>query len=97
VFYGQGDSGALTSRLDNGEPTLVWLGYWGDTSFYDYTDDGTGFKLAAGEHVVVAYGYDADGVYASDPASGTTRYYGWDYFLSMWNVLDDMSLAVSPA
>ena len=97
VFYGQGDSGALTSRLDNGEPTLVWLGYWGDTSFYDSTDDGSAFKLAAGEHVVVAYGYDADGVYASDPASGTTRFYGWHYFLSMWNVLDGMALAVSPA
>ncbi len=97
AFYGQGDAGALTSRLDSGQPTLVWLGYWGDTSFYESTDDGTAFKLASGEHVVVAYGYDADGVYASDPASGTTRFYGWDYFLSMWSVLDGMALAVSPA
>jgi len=97
VFYGGGNSSALTARLDRGLPTLVWLGFWGDTSYVDYTDDGTAFALAAGEHVVVAYGYDAGGVYVSDPAIGDYRYFTWDHFLSMWNVLDGMSLAVGAA
>ena len=97
VFYGGDNPSALTSRLDRGLPTLVWLGYWGDTSYIDYTADGTAFALAAGEHVVVAYGYDAGGVYVSDPAIGDYRYFTWDHFLSMWNVLDGMSLAVGRA
>ena len=96
VFYGQGDPGALTDRLDRGMPTLLWLGLWGDTSYYDYTDDGTPFKLAAGYHVVVAHGYDAGGVYVSDPATGIYDYYSWDYVLWTWSVLDGMSLAVAP-
>ena len=59
----------LTAHLDAGHPTLVWIGLWGDTSYYDYTADGTPFKLAPGMHVVVAYGYDDGGVYVSDPAT----------------------------
>jgi uncharacterized protein YvpB len=97
VFYGQGDPAALTARLDRGLPTLAWIGEQGDTGFYDYADDGTPFKLAAGEHVVVAYGYDEGGVYVSDPAFGDATYYGWGDFLWMWNVFDGMALAVAPA
>ncbi len=96
-FYGEGDAAALTTRLDWGMPTLVWLGFWGDTSYYDWTEDGTPYKLAAGEHVVVAYGYDEWGVYVSDPAIGAYSYYDWGTFLWMWSVLDGMSLAVAPA
>jgi uncharacterized protein YvpB len=95
-FYGQGDTSQLIAHIDAGHPTLVWLGLWGDTSYYDYAEDGTPFKLAAGMHVVVAYGYDEGGIYVSDPALGTTRYYDWGTFLWMWNVLDGMSLAVGP-
>jgi uncharacterized protein YvpB len=95
VFYG-GDAASLTARLDQGMPTLVWLGLWGDTGFYEYTEDGTAFLLVPGAHVVVAYGYDASGVYVSDPALGDTRWFGWDTFLSMWNVFNGMSLAVAP-
>ena len=96
VFYAQGDAAALTGRLDAGLPTLVWLGLWGDTGYVEYAADGTPYLLAAGQHVVVAYGYDAGGVYVSDPAYGATTFYGWDHFLSMWNVFDGMSLAVGP-
>jgi hypothetical protein len=46
-------------------------------------------------HVMVAYGYDDDGVYLSDPGSGTYVYYGWDTFMGLWNVLDGMALGVS--
>jgi uncharacterized protein YvpB len=97
TFYGQGDASALTSRLDGGSPTLVWLGLWGDTGFYESGTDGGSYLLVPGAHVVVAYGYDEAGVYISDPASGTNKFYEWGHFLAMWNVFDGMALAVSPA
>lgn len=96
AFYGAGDDSAITSRLDNGWPVLVWLALWGDQSFRtDY--DGQSFTLVAGMHVMVAYGYDTDGIYLSDPGSGTYRFYDWATFNGMWNVLDGMGLAVYPA
>ena len=96
VFYGQGDASELMAQLDAGHPTLVWVGLWGNTSFYEQTEDGTPYKLAAGQHVVVAYDYDDGGVYVSDPALGATRYYDWGTFMWMWNALDGMALAVGP-
>ncbi len=96
-FYGQGDASALTSRLDNGLPTLVWIGLWGDTSFYEYTAEGTPYKLGAGMHVVVAQGYDDGGVSVVDPAYGDVKYYDWGWFMNLWNVFDGMSLAIGPS
>ncbi|MDP9368067.1 MAG: C39 family peptidase [Chloroflexota bacterium] len=96
TFYAQGDRSELIARLDWGMPTLVWLGFWGDTGYYESTEDGTPYKLAAGMHVVVAYGYDDWGVYVSDPASGDYTSYAWGDFMWMWNVLDGMALAVAP-
>ena len=95
-FYAQGDASALTSRIDAGTPVIVWLGLWGDTGFYEWTSDGTPYKLASGMHVVVAYGYDSGGVMVSDPAHGTKHYYDWGTFMTYWNVLDGMGLAVGP-
>lgn len=96
AFYGSGDDSAITSRLDNGWPVLVWIALWGDQSFRtDY--DGQSFTLVAGMHVMVAYGYDTDGIYLSDPGTGTYRFYDWGTFNSMWSVLDGMGLAVYPA
>ncbi len=96
AFYGVGDDSAITSRLDNGWPVVVWLALWGDQSFRtDY--DGQSFTVVPGMHVMVAYGYDAEGIYLSDPGSGIYRYYDWASFNSMWNVLDGMAMAVYPA
>jgi uncharacterized protein YvpB len=96
AFYGAGDYSTVTSRLDNGWPVVVWLALWGDQSFRtDY--DGQSFTLVPGMHVMVAYGYDVNGVYLSDPGSGTYRYYDWGSFTSMWSVLDGMAMAVYPA
>jgi uncharacterized protein YvpB len=96
AFYGAGDQSTITSRLDNGWPVVVWLALWGDQSFRtDY--DGQSFTLVPGMHVMVAYGYDTDGIYLSDPGSGTYRFYDWGSFNSMWSVLDGMALAVYPA
>ena len=97
VFYGGGDAGALTARLDDGAPVVVWLGLWGDQGYVEYAGDGTPYKLTAGMHVVVANGYDEGGVHVSDPATGSYNYYGWGDFMWMWNVLDGMGLAVWPA
>lgn len=97
VFYGEGDTSGLTARLDAGQPTLVWIGLWGDTSFYETLDDGTSFKLVPGYHVAVAYAYDDWGIYLSDPGTGGYRSFSWDEFIPMWNVLDGMALSVSPA
>jgi uncharacterized protein YvpB len=96
-FYAQGDSNALTARLDAGIPVLVWIGLWGNTGFYEHTSDGTPYKLVPGLHVVVAYGYGSSGVYVSDPATGGTRFYDWGTFMYYWNAVDGMGLAVSPA
>ena len=96
VFYGGGDAGTLTARLDEGALVVVWLGLWGDQSYYEYAADGTPYKLTPGYHVVVAHGYDESGVYVSDPAIGDYNFYYWGDFMWMWNVLDGMSLAVAP-
>ena len=96
VFYAQGDEGALQRYLDNGVPVVIWLGLWGDQSYYEYASDGTPYKLNPGYHVVVAYGYDESGVYAADPATGEATSWTWGDFMWMWNALDGMSLAVWP-
>lgn len=95
AFYGAGDPAALTSRLDAGTPTLVWIGLWGDTRVQEVGEDGASYALAAGEHVVVAYGYDDWGVYVSDPATGGYRSFDWATFLTMWGVLDGMGLSIA--
>ena len=94
IFYGQGDTTQLKAELDAGHPVLVWLGLWGDTR-ERLSDDGN-YSVATGMHVVVAYGYDSDGIYVSDPAHGNYNFYSWDAFVGMWNVLDGMSMAVYP-
>ena len=96
VFYGQGDPSALTARLDAGFPVLVWVGLWGDQGFYEHAEDGTPYKLVPGQHVVVAYGYDAGGVYVADPAAADYTFYAWGDFLWLWDALDGMALAVGP-
>lgn len=95
AFFAAGDASQLTWRLDAGIPVLVWLGLWGDLSHYEWVD-GARFKLVAGMHVVVAYGYDANGVYVSDPARGEYRFFSWGDFMYMWNILDGMGLGVVP-
>jgi hypothetical protein len=69
---------------------------WGNTGFFNYTADGTPYKLVPGLHVVVAYGYDSSGVYVSDPATGGKHFYDWGTFMHFWNVVDGMGLAVRP-
>ena len=94
AFYGDGTP--LKQWLDNGVPVVVWVAMWGDLSFKDSLD-GANFTLVPGMHVMVAYHYTESGVYLSDPGTASLRYYSWPDFMSMWNVLDGMALAVHPA
>jgi uncharacterized protein YvpB len=95
VFYSEGDTGSLTAQIDAGRPVVVWLGLWGDTRVR-MADEGQ-YSVASGMHVMTVYGYSDEGVFLSDPATGGTKYYDWGTFVSMWNVLDGMSMAVYPA
>jgi uncharacterized protein YvpB len=97
VIYAEGDASQLTSQIDAGTPTLVFLAMWGDQSIYETADDGSTYKVVAGEHVLVAYGYNNDGVFMSDPATGGSKFMDWGSFMSAWNVMDGMALAVTPA
>lgn len=96
VSYGA-DADYLQAQIDAGHPVIVWIATRGDTGFYETGADGASFKLVPYEHVVVAYGYDDAGVYVSDPGFGGLEQLSWDWFLSAWNVMDGMSLAVYPA
>lgn len=95
IFYGEGDTTQLKNELDAGHPVIVWIGLWGDTR-RGLSDDGS-YSVASGMHVVVAYGYDNEGIYVSDPAHGNYNFYTWDTFVGMWKVLDGMSMAVYPS
>lgn len=96
VSYGV-DAALLRAQLDAGRPTIAWLGYWGETGVYETDEFDNAYKLVPGYHNVVAYGYDAGGVYVANPGTGTLQYYAWDWFLEMWSVLDGMALSVYPA
>ncbi len=94
AFYG--GRGDLTSQIDQGRPTVVWIGVRGDAGSYsEYTADGSRFQLTPYMHVVVVYGYDAGGVYISDPGNGSLYWMDWGTFEWMWGVMDGMALSVS--
>ena len=94
AFYGDSDPTQLMQQLAWGRPVVVWLAMWGDTGIR-FEDEGS-YTIFSGEHVMTAYGYDETGVYLSDPASGTSKFYDWSTFLWMWGTSDGMSLAVYP-
>jgi uncharacterized protein YvpB len=96
AFYAQGDASALQRYLSNGVPVVLWLGLWGDQSYYEYASDGTPYRINPGYHVVVGYGYDETGVYAVDPATGSTVSWSWGDFMWMWDAMDGMAMAVWP-
>lgn len=97
AFYAGGERSALTTQLDAGRPTIVWLALRGAGGSFDaYADDGTRYQLTQWMHVMVAYGYDETGVYLTDPGTAVYRFYDWEEFMAMWNVMDGMGLSVYP-
>jgi uncharacterized protein YvpB len=92
-FYG--GQQRLEQELSQGRPVVVWLGFWGDAGSFDaWSADGTRYQLTTGMHVLVAYGYDQDSVYLTDPGTAVLRQYSWGEFMQMWNVMDGMGLSV---
>lgn len=89
---------SLKEELALGRPVQVWviagMG-WGNP--FHASHEGLTFVLAGGEHSVVAYGYDTNGIYIADPAYGGRAYYDWDTFLSSWSSLDQMAMSIWPA
>lgn len=96
VFYAGGNASALTARIDQGTPVLVWLSLLGESGWVEEAEDGSTYRLIPGQHTLVIYGYDEAGVYASDPALGAKRFYDWGWFMNMWNAFDGMAMAVGP-
>ncbi len=97
VFYADGNKELLTDQIDQGRPVVTWVTNLASvqTRTYD-TVDGNRFALVPQEHVVVVYGYDANGVYVADPGDGNYRQFSWDDFMRSWGYFDGMSLVVYP-
>ncbi|MGI8643818.1 MAG: C39 family peptidase [Thermomicrobiales bacterium] len=90
-----GDLNELESELDQGRPVIVWLGMWGDAGSFDiYSETGSRYQLTTGMHVIVAYGYDDERVYLTDPGTAILREYEKAEFVRLWNVMDGMALSV---
>jgi uncharacterized protein YvpB len=89
---------SLKEELALGRPVQVWViagMSWGNP--FRATHEGLSFILAGGEHSVVVYGYDPNGVYIADPAYGGRSFYDWDTFLGSWSNFDQMAMSIWPA
>ncbi|HEX2915104.1 MAG TPA: C39 family peptidase [Chloroflexia bacterium] len=91
-----GGADALKQELALGRPVQVWtiagLG-WG--SPFQTQIDGATVTLVAGEHSMVIYGYDQNGVYISDPSGGHYQA-SWGSFLRSWSYFNYMALSFWP-
>ena len=96
VFYGGVDR--LKENVAAGNPVVVWItaGKYTPRTPVIESYDGKSFTLVAGEHAVVIYGYDSDGVYIMDVASGSYAYTAWDSFVTRWSYFDQMALVIAP-
>ncbi len=93
AYYG--DREDLERDLRAGRPVVVWLGMRGEGYSHDQWDaEGDRYQLTTYMHVMTAYGFDDEGVYLTDPGTAVWRFYAWDEYLAMWDVMDGMALAV---
>lgn len=85
----------LKQELALGRPVQVWvIAGMGWGSPYTANYEGLQFKLTGGEHSIVIYGYDTQGVYVADPGYGTQDYYYWSDFMRSWSYFDYMAMSV---
>jgi uncharacterized protein YvpB len=88
----------LRQELALGRPVQVWtMAGMGWTTPFTEEYENKSFLLAPGEHSVVVYGYDSQGVYIADPAYGGRAYYGWETFMRSWSYLGYMAMSIYPA
>ncbi len=93
TFYG--GTQRLKAHLAAKHPVLVWIDLGYSSSFL-MDIEGQQVLMAPYSHVVVAYGYNDEGVLISDPDSSVRkRLIRWSDFTAMWQSMDQMALAVS--
>ncbi len=95
AFYADGDAGALTAKIDGGTPVVVWVTH--DLIAQERTvieDESGRYSLIPGQHAVVVYGYNDEGVLVSDVSTGELTAWGWDEFMASWSLFDGMALSV---
>jgi uncharacterized protein YvpB len=98
AVYARGDAGMLKRELAAGRPVVVWMTNMASVQPQLIGEAaGEQFVLVPQEHVVVAYGYDAERVYVADPGDGQYRAFAWDDFLRSWGYFDGMMLRIQPA
>lgn len=90
------DPNLLAAYIDDGVPVIVWISVYGNWGWQQVDDYGNEYRLVPYEHVVVANGYDDNGVWISDPGTGAYNQLSWSYFLYAWGLMDGMMLAVYP-
>ena len=97
VFYADGDASALTSRIDNGLPVVVWMTYETAVATPERIDDNfRPFTVVDSKQAAVVYGYDDEGVLLVDLAQGAYSHVNWTDFMRSWGYFDGMGLAISP-
>lgn len=96
TFYSDGAAAVLQGWIDAGVPVVVWLTFGLEPQERMVIEDDLGrYSLIPEQHAMTVYGYDNDGVYAVDVASGEYVHLPWDPFLSSWSLFDGMGLAIS--
>ncbi len=97
VFYGT-NVARLKANLDVGFPVVTWITSGRDVQRPAYweTYKGATFKLVPGEHAIVVYGYDSEGVYSMDVSNGGYFHTDWESFIRRWGYFDGMSLVIRP-
>ncbi len=94
-FYADGDRSALTSRIDAGLPVVVWVTFNLEIQDRIIVDSDLGrYSLVAGQHAVLVYGYDDEGVRVMDVSTGSSAIWNWDDFMASWSLFDGMGLAI---
>ncbi|MDQ6695451.1 MAG: C39 family peptidase [Chloroflexota bacterium] len=96
AFYG--GVSRLKANVAAGNPVVVWIttGKNIERSVLHESYNGDKFKLVPGEHSVVVYGYDPDGVRLMDVGNGSFYYTDWTSFLRRWSYFDQMALVITP-
>lgn len=90
------DPVVLRDAIANDRPVVVWItGTYSSMPRYEDESDGETFTLVPYEHAVTIYGYNEQSVSVMDPAYPAYYTVGWDLFLTAWNQLDGMALAVA--
>ncbi len=81
----------LRASLDQGRPVIVWFSLHWDP---DYVDVRGGYRLVAGEHVVVVTGYAGDSFLINDPGMGGYQYYTAS--IPYWRLFGNMAVFAGP-